>query len=283
MQSILNLLIKYNHWFLFLLLEGISIVLLLTFNNYQGAVFFTSANGIAGNIYALMTDVNGYFGLKDENDILLEHNRKLLEEVNALRLELSQFKDSAALAGCSIIDSNKDDYTFATAKVVNSSLNRVNNLVTIDKGYSDGITSEMGVFNEQGVVGIICQTSDNFSIVMPLLNSKSMISCRVTGNNTSCTLKWSGGDLQHSYLIDLPRYALFEAGDTVVTSGYSSIFPAGIPVGEIVSLDDSEDGMFFRAKVRLFADFSSIDNLYIVGNGKKGEQAILEQSINKGK
>ena len=283
MQSILNLLIKYNHWFLFLLLEGISIVLLLTFNNYQGAVFFTSANGIAGNIYALMTDVNGYFGLKDENDILLEHNRKLLEEVNALRLELSLFNDSAALADCSIIDSNKDDYTFATAKVVNSSLNRVNNLVTIDKGYSDGITSEMGVFNEQGVVGIICQTSDNFSIVMPLLNSKSMISCRVTGNNTSCTLKWSGGDLQHSYLIDLPRYALFEAGDTVVTSGYSSIFPAGIPVGEIVSLDDSEDGMFFRAKVRLFADFSSIDNLYIVGNGKKGEQAILEQSINKGK
>lgn len=283
MQSILNLLIKYNHWFLFILLEGISIVLLLTFNNYQNAVFFTSANGIAGNVYTLLTDVDGYFSLKDENRTLIGHNRMLMEEIDALKEELAAFKDSTSLAGNSFITDNRTGHTFSTAKVINNSLNRVNNYITIDKGSGDGINTEMGVFNEQGVVGIIYQTSENFSIVLPLLNSKSMISCRVAGNNNSCTLKWTEGDLQHSYLIDLPRYAMFEAGDTVVTSGFSSIFPAGIPVGEIINLDDSEDGMFFRAKVRLFADFSTIDNLYVVGNSKKEEQALLEQSINKGK
>lgn len=283
MQSILNLLIKYNHWFLFTLLEGISIVLLLFFNNYHGAVFFTSANGIAGNIYSMITDVEGYFNLKDENMRLVEHNRLLSEELQAMGKELSAYKDSTMLAGNGFVAANRGNFTFGTAKVINGSLNRVNNFITIDKGSSDGVTTEMGVFNEQGVVGIVRQTSENFAIVLPLLNSKSMISCRVKGSNSFCTLKWDGTELQHSYLIDLPRYALFEQGDTVVTSGFSSIFPAGIPVGEIQNLEDSDDGMFYRAKVKLYVNFSSIDNLFIVGHKKKNEQEILEESMNKEK
>lgn len=283
MQSILNLLIKYNHWFLFILLEGISIVLLLSFNNYHSAAFFTSANGIAGNIYSMMTDVEGYFALKDENVRLLEHNRQLAEELQAMGKELAAYKDSATLADNNSVTANRENFTFGTAKVINNSLNRVNNLITIDKGSNDGVTTEMGVFNEQGVVGIVCQTSDNFAIVQPLLNSKSMISCRVNGSNSFCTLKWDGTGLQHSYLIDLPRYALFEQGDMVVTSGFSSIFPANIPVGEIQNLEDSDDGMFYRAKVKLFVDFSSVDNLFIVGHSGKSEQEMLEESMNKKK
>ena len=283
MQSILNLLLKYNHWFIFLILEGISVALVLCFNNYQNAVFFTSANGVVGNIYSLITDVDGYFALKDENSTLARHNMELMEEVDALKSELAGYKDSISLANNPIANVNTQEYTFTTAKVVNSTINRANNFITIDKGSNDSIVTEMGVFNEQGVVGIVYQSSQNYSIIIPLLNSKSMISCRVKDNNSSCTLKWGGDDLQHSFLIDLPRYALFQPGDTVVTSGFSSIFPAGIPVGEIVNLEDSEDGMFFRAKVRLFVDFSSIDNLYLVGNRYKDEQKVLEQKINKGK
>jgi rod shape-determining protein MreC len=139
----------------------------------------------------------------------------------------------------------------------------------------------MGVFNDKGVVGIIYQTSGNFSLVMPLLNSKSMLSCRVKGSNSFCTLRWHGEELQYSYLIDLPRYAIFQQGDTVVTSGFSSIFPADIPVGEIERLEDSDDGMFYRARVRLFVDFASIDYVFVVGNDNKKEQDTLEQSINK--
>ena len=283
MQSILNLLIKYNHWFLFILLEGISIVLMFSFNSYQGAAFFTSANGIAGNMYSLMTDVDGYFSLKDENEALVTYNRLLNEELQTLRTEISAMKDSAVLAGNTFVQKHNNEFTFGTAKVINNSLNKVNNYITIDKGSNDGITSEMGVFNEHGVVGIICQTSGNFSIVMPLLNSKSMISCRVEGSNSFCTLKWDGGELQYSYLIDLPRYALFEPGDTVITSGFSSIFPAGIPEGEIQNLEDSDDGMFYRAKVKLFVDFASVDNVTVIGSRTKEEQQTLEDSIEKKK
>ena len=113
---------------------------------------------------------------------------------------------------------------------------------------------------------------------MPLLNSKSIISCKVKGN-TLCTLKWDGNDTRYSYLIDLPRYELFTKGDTVVTSGFSSIFPAGIPLGKIDRLEDSADGQSYRARVELFVDFSDIDNVYVVGNDNMKEQEALEESI----
>ena len=281
MQQILNFLIKHNHWFLFILLEGISFVLLFSFNRYQNAAMFTSANEFAGNIYSFMSDVDGYFGLSDENEALVEQNRVLINDIEQLKQELASFKDSTALATNSFAALLKGDYRFSTAHVVNNSLNKVNNFITIDKGKNDGINSEMGVFNDKGVIGIIYKTSDNFSLVMPLLNSKSMLSCRVKGSNSFCTLRWNGEELQYSYLIDLPRYAIFQQGDTVVTSGFSSIFPADIPVGEIERLEDSDDGMFYRARVRLFVDFASIDNLFVVGNDNKLEQDTLEMSINK--
>ena len=281
MQQILNFLIKHNHWFLFILLEGISFVLLFSFNRYQNAAMFTSANEFAGNIYSFMSDVDGYFGLSDENEALVEQNRVLINEIEQLKQELASFKDSTALATNSFAAPLKGDFRFNTARAVNNSLNKVNNFITIDKGKNDGINSEMGVFNDKGVIGIIYKTSENFSLVMPLLNSKSMLSCRVKGSNSFCTLRWNGEELQYSYLIDLPRYAIFQQGDTVVTSGFSSIFPTDIPVGEIERLEDSDDGMFYRARVRLFVDFASIDNLFVVGNGNKLEQDTLEMSINK--
>ena len=276
MQQILNFLIKHNHWFLFILLEGISFVLLFSFNNYQSASMFTSTNEVAGNIYSMISDVDGYFTLNDENQALLEHNKELIREIEALKEELATLKDSSAIAAFP-----DGKFRFNTARAVNNSLSKLQNFITIDKGENDGIGSEMGVFNDKGVVGIIYQTSGNFSLVMPLLNSKSMLSCRVKGSNSFCTLRWHGEELQYSYLIDLPRYAIFQQGDTVVTSGFSSIFPADIPVGEIERLEDSDDGMFYRARVRLFVDFASIDNVFVVGNDNKKEQDILEQSINK--
>ena len=276
MQQILNFLIKHNHWFLFILLEGISFVLLFSFNNYQSASMFTSTNEVAGNIYSMISDVDGYFTLNEENQALLEHNKELISEIEALKEELATLKDSSAIAAFP-----DGKFRFNTARAVNNSLNKLQNFITIDKGENDGIGSEMGVFNDKGVVGIIYQTSGNFSLVMPLLNSKSMLSCRVKGSNSFCTLRWHGEELQYSYLIDLPRYAIFQQGDTVVTSGFSSIFPADIPVGEIERLEDSDDGMFYRARVRLFVDFASIDNVFVVGNDNKKEQDTLEQSINK--
>lgn len=278
MRSILDILIKHNHWFVLLLLEGISVVLIVCFNNYQSATMFTSANSIAGNVYSAMSDVSSYFSLKSENEVLVEHNKELINDIEVLKTRLRMYEDSAAIANLGDATHTDEGYYYNAARVVNNSVNKVNNYITIDKGYAQGVTDQMGVFNEQGVVGITYTSSENFTVVLPLLNSKSIISCKVK-NNSLCTLKWDGDDTRYSYLIDLPRYELFEKGDTVFTSGFSSILPAGIPIGQIDRLEDSADGQSYRARVELFVDFSEIDNVYVVGHTNREEQQELEKSI----
>lgn len=280
MRAILNFLIKHNHWLLFILLEGISFVLIISFNNFHRAAFFTSANSIVGNVYSAMSDIKGYFSLKDENKILVKHNQELLGEIETLKSLLMEYEDSASLANNELIKKNNIDYHYTAARVVNNSTNKVNNYLTIDKGTVHGVDREMGVFNEKGVIGVTYTSSGNYTVVLPLLNSKSTISCKVK-DNTFCSLKWDGGNTRYSYLVDLPRYEIFEKGDTVYTNGFSSIFPSGIPVGRIDKLEDSADGQSFRARVELFVDFSSISNVYVVGNDKKKEQDKLELSIKK--
>lgn len=279
MQTILNFLIKHNHWFLFTLLEGISFVLIISFNNYQSAVIFTSANNIAGNIYSAITDIDSYFGLKSDNAILKEYNRTLIEELEQTKNELKNVKGNLILASHPLTTKKEKGFFYKTATVVNNSINKVNNYLTIDKGTNDGVYSEMGVFSDKGVIGVVYQSSSNYSVVIPLLNSKSLVNCRVKGSNSFSALQWDGNDTRYSYLVDLPRYAVFEMGDTVITSGFSSIFPADIPVGRICSLEDSEDGLFYRAKVELFVDFSTVSDVFIVGNDGKYEQSQLEKNI----
>ena len=277
MHAILNFLIKHNHWFLFTLLEGISFVLIISFNNYQSAVMFTSANNVAGNIYSVITDVDSYFSLKSDNEVLIDYNRQLLEELEHTRGELKAAKENALLAEHPFTQKKDNGFYYNTATIVNNTLNKTDNYITIDKGTNDGVHSEMGVFSEKGIVGIVYQSSANYSIVIPLLNGKSKVNCRVKGSNSFCALQWDGSDTRYSYLVDLPRYTVFERGDTVVTSGFSSIFPADIPVGRIHNLEESEDGLFYRAKVELFVDFSAVSNVFVVGNDGKEEQEQLEK------
>ncbi len=279
MQVLLNFLIKHNHWFLFLLLEGISFMLIIRFNNYQGATLFTASNRVAGDMYSMMTDVGAYFNLKKENRELLERNLSLTREVTALQEQLSVLMAQEAMDSSVVFEQNKERYIFNTARVVNNSLNAVNNYIVLDKGTADGVYSEMGVFGNDGVVGVVYTASEHYALVIPLLNSKSNISCRVRNNDNFCTLQWDGADTRYSYLIDLPRYTKFEHGDTVVTSGFSSIFPGNIPVGIIEKVEDSDDGMFYRAQVRILTDFASLSSVYIVGNRGYEEHMQLEKKI----
>ena len=263
-----------------MLLEVISLVLLVRFNNYQGATFFTSAGSVAGNVYNIFLDAGRYFHLKTENDGLLSQNLALTREVSELKEQLAEYRNNQLLQTDSLVNSIKSEYTYQTANVISNSLNKVNNYITLNKGSNDGVRSERGVFNSEGVVGVVYLTSKNRALVIPLLNSKSSISCRVKGSDSFCSLSWDGGDPRYSNLIDLPRYAQFEQGDTVVTSGFSSIFPGDLPVGTVERIDDSADGMFYTVRVKLFVDFSKLTSVFIVGSENYEEQSYLEQSKN---
>ena len=281
MRALFDFLVKHNDWFLFLLLEGISLVLIVRFNNYQSAAFFTSAGSMAGSVYSVFMDANRYFHLKTENDGLLAQNVALTRELSQLKEQLTELHNKEALLNDSLVKSIDSGYKFLTANIINNSLNSVNNFITLNKGSDDGVRPEMGVFNSDGIVGVVYLTSKNRSIVIPLLNSKSSISCRVKGSESFCSLSWDGGDTRYSNLIDLPRYAQFATGDTVVTSGFSSIFPGDLPVGTVERIEDSADGMFYTVRVKLFVDFSRLTSVFIVGNDGYEEQSKLEQEITK--
>ena len=182
MRNLFDFFLKYNHWFLFLLLEVISFALLFRFNNYQAGAFFTSSNRLVGSVYELANNVTGYFHLKSINDELVERNVQLEMQIESLRDALTELSvDSSGLERLKK-DALKDCRLYK-AKVIKNSLNHADNYITIDKGEADGIRSEMGVVDGNGVVGIVYLTSPHYSIVIPVLNSKSSISCKIKNSD----------------------------------------------------------------------------------------------------
>ena len=281
MRNLLNFFLKYNYWFLFILLEVISFALLFRFNNYQGSAFFTSSNQVAGMVYEAANNVTGYFHLKSINDDLVQKNVELELQMEHLRSALMELTaDSTGL------EKMKSDalkgYDIYRADVINNSLTHVDNYITIDKGENDGIRPEMGVINGNGVVGIVYQTSANYSVVIPILNSKSSISCKIKRSDYFGFLKWDGGASEYATVKDMPRHSLFSLGDTIVTSGHSAVFPGGIPIGTVEDMSDSHDGLSYLLKVKLFTDFGRLNDVRVIAQKGQEEQIELEQKVKGG-
>lgn len=278
MRDLLTFLLKYNSRFLFVLLELVSFALLFRFNHYQGSVFFTSSNWLAGSVYEAAGNVTGYFHLKSINNDLVQKNVELELQLESLREELVRLTSDT-----SAIERMKEEalqgYDIRRAKVINNTLTHADNYITLDKGEADGIRSEMGVVNGSGVVGIVYHTSEHYSLVIPILNSKSSISCKIKRSDYFGFLKWEGGSSQYATLKDMPRHSLFSPGDTIVTSGHSAVFPAGIPVGTVEDMQDSHDGLSYLLKVKLFTDFGKLNDVRVIAEKDQGEQLTLEQQV----
>ncbi|EOA47802.1 rod shape-determining protein MreC [Bacteroides salyersiae] len=280
MRNLLNFLLKYNYWLLFILLEVICFVLLFRFNNYQQSVFFTSANVVAGKVYEVSGGISSYFHLKSVNEDLLDRNMALEQQITNLENRLKDYRiDSITMNSIRYLE--QADYKIFKAHVIRNSLNQADNYITLDKGSSSGIRPEMGVIDGNGVVGIVYKTSPSYSLVISVLNSKSSISCKIIGSEYFGYLKWEYGDSRYAYLKDLPRHAEFNLGDTVVTSGYSTVFPAGVMVGTVDDMSDSNDGLSYLLKIKLATDFGKLGNVRVISRNGQGEQRELENMSTK--
>ena len=156
--------------------------------------------------------------------------------------------------------------------MVQNSINRTDNLITIDKGSADGVKKDMGVVSGTGVVGIVYLVGTHYSVVMPLLNSKSSISCTIRKRGYFGYLHWQGPDSQYAYVEDVPRHAHYVKGDIIETSGYSSVFPKGITVGKVLCTFNSPDGLSFRIKIKLSTDFSNLHDVCVINAPEMLEQ-----------
>lgn len=274
MSNLLEFISKYYHWFVFVLLEVISLVLLFQYNSYQGSVWFSSSNVVVGKCYEWSSKVNTFFSLSHVNESLTLKNFYLERQVAQLsRLYADATDDSLAAERIKLESLNK--YQLVPAKVVSNSVNSHDNLITIDKGSADGISKDMGVVSGNGVVGIVYMVSKHYSVVMPVINSHSRVSCSIRGRGYFGYLHWTGGASNIAYVEDIPRHAHFKRGDWVETSGYSSIFPQGVIVGKILEVYNSRDGLSYRLKVLLSTDFGRLRDVCVVNDKTIVEQATL--------
>lgn len=276
MHNLTEFLAKHNHWFVFLVLEVVSMVLLFRYNSYQGSVWFSSANAVTGKVYEWDSAVESFFSLSGVNSQLTQRNAFLEQQVRMLddsiaRLTRSQeaavtrLSSMVPFQGCRLIP----------AKVVANMVNRYDNLITIDKGSADGVKRDMGVVCGMGVVGIVYLVSEHYSIVIPALNSHSNISCTIQRRGYFGYLRWRGGSSQLAYLEDVPRHAHFKLGDKVVTSGYSSVFPPGVMVGKVLHVFNSADGLSYRVQVKLSTDFARLRDVCLVDDSALQERIDL--------
>jgi rod shape-determining protein MreC len=275
MRNLLDFLRKYHHWFLFLLLEVISGVMLFNFNNYQGSVWLSSANAMSGKVYEMQSGITSFFSLTRANEELTLRNFYLERQVDQLRRLYTE-----ATQDTTVEERNQlqflSQYKLIPAKVVSNSVNKPNNLITINKGKADGVEVDMGVACGNGIVGVVYLVSDHYAVVIPALNaSSSRISCAIRDRNYFGYLHWPGGDPTIAFVEDIPRHAQFKRGEWIVTSGFSSIFPSGVLVGKIEKVFNSSDGLSYKLQTRLSTDFSCLRDVVVISDKSIAERTKL--------
>ncbi len=276
MDNLINFIVKHGAWILFILLQTLCIVLIYNDNPYQRSVLLSSGNQMTGSIYKTANLVTGYFYLRSENKEILQKNIELEHEVFRLREALNK-QVSSSIAYDTTVTA---PYQTIFGEVIDNSVSKTHNYILINKGSKDGIKKEMGVINQNGIVGIVSMVSESYSIAISLLNAKLHISCKVKGDGSIGSLTWQGGDPSFALLEELPRHTRFSPGDTIITSGFSAIFPEGIMVGTIDRSSTNKRDLN-TVIVKLSTDFYRLKNVCVIGNERIDEIRQLEKEAQK--
>lgn len=277
MRNLINFFFKYSTWIIFIIYVVVSCILLFNNNPYQHHIYLTSANKVSSSIYNSTSNVTSYFHLKDINEDLHHQNSKLEQEVISLRKELQKFHDIIYNDSMQVTPA-LSQYKFRIAHVINNSIHRAHNYITIDKGTRDSIKPEMGVVDQNGVVGIVNIAGENTARIISILNPDLRLSCKLKGSDNFGSLVWDGRNPNEAILEELPRHAEANIGDTIITSGYSAVFPEGIPVGIVVAHANENDDNFFALRIKLLTDFSKLGTIRVIENKMKDEIKLIEKS-----
>lgn len=267
MQQIINFLIRYKLFLLYLLLLFISLIFTLQTHSYHQSKYLNSANFFSGSIYNISENLTSYFNLRKENNALLEENRHLRDQLyNRHDIGSNTFP----------IDSSQS-FTVIRGSVLKNSFSNQRNYITINKGSRDSVVQDMGVITDKGILGIVENTSNQFATVQSILNTKSSINAKIKNSNHFGSLEWDTKDYNTVQLVDIPRLVKLTIGDTIVTGAMSSIFPENIPIGTIKKFDLDASRSFYFIDVALFNDMTNIKNVYIVDNINREEILELQE------
>lgn len=276
MRNLINFLIKFQSWFVTALLVVLSCMLLFNNNPYHHHVYLTSAGSVTSGIYDATTSFTSYFSLKSINGDLQRQNAMLESEVISLRNYISRLEE-AVYADSVAVSQPLAGPNFIIATVVNNSIAKPFNYITIDKGSNDGVRPEMGVVDQNGIIGVVNVVGPHYSRIISLLNPKFRLSCKIKGSDVFGSLVWDGKNPEEAILEELPKHTVYQKGDTIITSGYSAVFPEGLPVGIVLSNDKNADDNFFTLRIKLLADFSQLSAVRLIDNPMLEEIQAIEK------
>ncbi|TKG88630.1 rod shape-determining protein MreC [Puteibacter caeruleilacunae] len=271
MRNLIRFLIKHFNFILFLLLEAVCVVFIIKYNNFHRVKFLNSSNSITAGIYGSFSNVVDYFTLKRVNEGLSVENARLRSELVRYKMELN------ANGTTFLSDSIAATYFYQSAKVINNSINKKYNYITLNKGSRHGLKSDMGVIGDKGVVGIITNVSRNYSTAISLLNGRWELSVKHQPSDQNGSLSWDGEDHRKVQLSEIPYNVSVAMGDTITTSGYSAIFPEGVPVGVVSEVQLDPGSNFYTIAVDLFIDFNRLTYVNVVKNLRVDERRSIEE------
>jgi rod shape-determining protein MreC len=270
MKNLLNFLLKFHHFILFILLEILSITFIVRYNNFQRVRFLNSSNAIVGKVYTEINSLKEFFTLTKQNE-------KLAIENTNLRSELLSIKQSELNVLSVRPPDSMTNIKSIPAKVINNSVNKQYNYITLNKGYRQGVRPDMGVICSDGVVGVIKNVSQNYSTAISVLNDRWSINAKLSNSNYFGPLKWEGKNPYLAILNEIPYHVKVQEEDEVVTSGYSDIFPEGILIGRVVKIGHSKGDNFQEIWVQLSTDFNNLYFVDIILNSTNVEKRQIEK------
>jgi len=269
MRDLISFLINRHALLLFLFLELIAFFLINQNNTYHRSSLFNSSNVVSGSILNVFSNSSSYLSLGEVNENLLNENARLKEYI--ANLSANQYTEIDTL---SMNDSIR--YVIKTARVINNSTNKMHNHISLNLGSNDGISPEMGVLGDSGIVGVVKNVSGKFSTVMSLLHNDLRISGKIRKNDYAGNLKWDGKNPEIISLIDIPKHINLVKGDTIITSGYGSFFPEGHLVGTVDDFRIMEGTNFYEIDVKLATDYRNLSSVYVIKDKYKEERLELE-------
>jgi rod shape-determining protein MreC len=282
MRQLFELIYRYRAFFTFVFFEVICFWVIIGNSKVHNAAFFNTSNRLIASTYKIKNEIYQYFSLTNVNNDLVRENaflRELLEEEQK-QLQIAETK----IWDLDTLRINPTDtsqqYEYIPARVINNSFRLTNNYITVDKGSLNGIEPEMGVISSGGIVGQVKVVSRKYSTIFSLLHSEMFVSSMIKRLGVFCTTKWQGNDPARANVLYVPRHVEIHPGDSIVTSGYNAVFPPGIPVGIVESIDIEENETFYNIVILLANDFSRVSYVYLISNKFKVEKDSLE-SVNE--
>jgi len=271
MRNFIRFLTRNYFFFMFLFFQAICFYLLFNYNYQHKKIFVNSSTWITASFLEVADVFNDYLSLRRANDELARENAYLRSRLN----------ENIKLPG-SVLNFREEpgtilNYRYRAAEVVNNSVNRVNNFITINKGRNDGIAAGMGVISSRGVVGVVRHVSANYATAISLLSHQFNVSAKLRESDFFGVLAWDGLSYQHAILTEIPAHAPLELGEAVVSSGFSVIFPEGVLLGTVESYELNEGEGFFTIKVKLSVDFKNLTHVEVVEKVTANEVLQLER------